>query len=475
MTATTPREVLAALAAAVAADPARWPGRDGYQPGPGLDGLRDGEWLHVLPAAWKRITGQPGVAVLAVLHGRGDLAVPDSTRRRGEWAVRGPRWAGQQTGYRVRLAAVEDPPPDPAPAPAPGSDPVPQTAADPELALMWAQMPDWRGEIFWRPDEDAGPCPACGTVRDAEPGRTTVFCPLCRTLADYPEVTAYRQQQHASGGPGRRQGAVAASPAELARQADEERRAVRRARRDLLAPVEHALGDKRLTSDARSDLEDFQQQLSAATTMERVGQLGDQLRDYVIARRSLFGRRADLDAYDDDGEIIEGEIVEDWEDGEDQAETPGAEPGTVWRPPGLVKAMSAIVTGPLALTRGQDYSGRDAHLQPPQLEYCAACGAPAPLRVNSSAPTLQQLAAAGGTLPVTVCAEHWPQLRAAGGPGDWHVEDLTRGHLPGGPGRDRATVQTLESTPRPGDSRPVNPTIEISGREPRREAFAWSS
>jgi hypothetical protein len=471
MSATSPREVLAALAAAVAADPARWPARDGYQPGPALDGLRDGEWLHVLPAAWKRITGQPGAAVLAVLHGRGDLAVPDSARSKGEWAAKGPRWAGRPTGYRVRLATLAAPPPDPAPS----IGQRPRTAADPALALMWAEMPDWRGEIFWRPDEDAGPCPACGTLREAEPSRTTVCCPRCRTLSDYPEVTAYRQQ-HASGGTVARRAGAAVSPAELARQADEERRAVRRARRDLLTAVERALADRRLTNDTRSDLEDFQQQLAAAATMERVGQLRDQLDGYVKERRSLFAPRARLDlSVDDDDGIVEGQIVEDWEGDEDQAEAPVPDPADTWRPPGIARAVSAIVTAPLALTRGRDYLARDPHIQPPQLEYCVACGAPAPWRVNSAAPTLQQLTAAGGTLPVTVCAEHWPQLQAAGGPGDWHVEDLTRGQLPGGPGRDRASVRALDGNPAPGRPQQINPTIEISGSGPRRKAFAWSS
>jgi hypothetical protein len=80
-----------------------------------LDGLRDDAWLYVYPAAWERLADETGITektVLRELHSAGDLHVPESKRRRGEWTAPGPRWAGMPAVYKIRLAALDTAPAD---------------------------------------------------------------------------------------------------------------------------------------------------------------------------------------------------------------------------------------------------------------------------------------------------------------------------------------------------------------------------
>lgn len=495
---TTPGGVLRALAAAVDTDPARWPGRDGYMPGADVDGLRDDEWLYVLPAAWRAITGSPGGDVLAVLHGRGDLAVPDANRRKSQWATKGPRWAGRPPCYKIRLSALADPAPGPPPAleirtdrsdlgPAPGRrrDPADVDGPGAILARFWATAPEWHGAILWRDEDDTGPCPYrdCQSTDplDAEPSRTLLYCPECDRLADYPEVRDWRRQHRkAAAAPAARQ----LTPAERAERDDNARRQRNRVKDDRMAMIDRALTDQRLTRGARLDLEDFYRQYRYAETDERIKELNSQLDRYQIERRSFLASQADIDryGYDDDGpdpdKVLDGEIVSDSYGDVGQEVEP-------WQAPGLPDLAGILPPRALA-TRGHGYL------------WCDWCSSPGLLRVNTARPTARQLAAAGGTLPVIMCGQCWPKLQEAAGDAMWQAEDLGR-YEPGRAlpaaltparylpcpcgqsanprkrsttpdGRPYCTACATELTPAPQDREP-NPVLALSGYETRTRRF----
>lgn len=308
MSVTSPREVLAALAAAVAADPARWPGRDGYQPGGQLDGLRDGEWLHVLPAAWARITGRPGAAVLAVLHDRGDLAVLDSARSKGEWAAKGPRWAGRPTGYRIRLAALTDPAPDPDPAITawqaatrpPGRREASAAAPGVPAAFSARLAPDtdpaapsWRdglgAEIPGMQCPDECPCGGAGVIRYAS-GGTGAVCeecgPQCWVMS--PAATDRAGEYDTA----ERQLAVRerkASAQISQSEIDEADRVIRRDLRDRTGYIDRALQDQRISADTRTDLEWFRDAYAGTKDPARIAELDCQLDSMEVPRKGFLG------------------------------------------------------------------------------------------------------------------------------------------------------------------------------------------
>ena len=144
--------LLRALAECLSSNRPAWPDRDAYEalgqagsePGAAtlarhgytaqLDGCRDDEWLYVYRAAWDRLIAEQGVAatlVLRELYDRGDLAVPDANRAKGEWTAHAPRWARRVSVYKVRLSALgttsgDDDGQDPGP----GQSPAREFSAD---------------------------------------------------------------------------------------------------------------------------------------------------------------------------------------------------------------------------------------------------------------------------------------------------------------------------------------------------------
>jgi hypothetical protein len=185
----TPGGVLRALAAAVDTNPDRWPGRDQWTPGADVDGLRDGGWAYVLPAAWATLTGRPGGDVLAVLHGRGALAVPESKRRKSEWTAPGPRWAGKPAAYKVSLAALADPPPDVDTLPAvtaPPTSTAPASPGPPDPDPFWDAITTDRETATWAaingvrepadPQDGGRDCPDCGAPTHWAGGYTALVC-----------------------------------------------------------------------------------------------------------------------------------------------------------------------------------------------------------------------------------------------------------------------------------------------------------
>lgn len=78
-----------------------------------LAGLHDETWLYVYPSTWDALVRQAGITgsaslALADMHDRGELHVPASRRKSGEWKAPAPRWAGSPWVYKISLAAVAD-------------------------------------------------------------------------------------------------------------------------------------------------------------------------------------------------------------------------------------------------------------------------------------------------------------------------------------------------------------------------------
>ena len=76
-------------------------------------GVTDDTWVYVYPSTWREITESTGVGnsaklALADMYARGELHVPDSRRKRGEWHAQSPQWSGPVRVYKVALAAVRD-------------------------------------------------------------------------------------------------------------------------------------------------------------------------------------------------------------------------------------------------------------------------------------------------------------------------------------------------------------------------------
>jgi hypothetical protein len=117
----TDRErILRDLAESMSAERSAWADKAGYDTWGGqydrhrarLAGLYDGTWLYVYPSTWDALVKQAGITgsaslALADMHDRGELHVPASRRKRGEWKAPAPRWAGNPEVYKIQRAAVE--------------------------------------------------------------------------------------------------------------------------------------------------------------------------------------------------------------------------------------------------------------------------------------------------------------------------------------------------------------------------------
>jgi hypothetical protein len=119
----TDRErILRELAESLSAERSAWADQAGYDAwGTQLDkhrtklaGLYDETWLYVYPATWDALIKQTGITgsaslALADMHDRGELHVPPSRRKQGEWKAPAPRWAGSPWVYKISLAAASGP------------------------------------------------------------------------------------------------------------------------------------------------------------------------------------------------------------------------------------------------------------------------------------------------------------------------------------------------------------------------------
>ncbi|WP_374754902.1 DUF6247 family protein [Pseudonocardia sp. N23] len=106
--------LLAALGHSLLAEPDSWPTLGTYSSTAESErrhvrGLLQGDWLHILPSTWRQLTrelGLDGSGICHELHQRGELHVPPSRRRAGDWQA-SPRILGRPTRvYQVALSAL---------------------------------------------------------------------------------------------------------------------------------------------------------------------------------------------------------------------------------------------------------------------------------------------------------------------------------------------------------------------------------
>ena len=143
----------------------------------------DGEWLYVMPEAWRSITDEIGAdssVACAELYRRGVLHVPSRTRNEGKWTAR-PRIGGRKLPgiYQVTLAAIERDgqedghdqtgPIGPATGASNGQEPAPDPASVAALGLLSDQL----GAKPVEPDTE--PTQAAAERTTGEP------CAICQT------------------------------------------------------------------------------------------------------------------------------------------------------------------------------------------------------------------------------------------------------------------------------------------------------